>query len=69
MAYKIKEKHSKKIFIDQLIVTNESRRKGMGKLLMSYVEEIAIKENCDRIELDCWIFNEKQRITGEKKPK
>ena len=57
LAYKIKVKHSKKLYVDQLIVTEENRRKGIGKKLMDYAEQIANKENCDRLELDCWTFN------------
>jgi ribosomal protein S18 acetylase RimI-like enzyme len=81
LAYKIKEKHSKKLHVDQLIVTEENRRKGIGKKLMDYAEQIANKENCDRLELDCWTFNknalnmyenigfDRQRIMYEKKIK
>ena len=81
LAYKIKEKHSKKLHVDQLIVTEKNRRKGIGKKLMDYAEQIANKENCDRLELDCWTFNknalnmyenigfDRQRIMYEKKIK
>ena len=81
LAYKIKEKHSKKLYVDQLIVTEANRRKGIGKKLMDYAEQIANKENCDRLELDCWTFNknalnmyekigfDRQRIMYEKKIK
>ena len=81
LAYKIKVKHSKKLHVDQLIVTEVNRRKGIGKKLMDYAEQIANKEGCERIELDCWTFNqnsldmyehigfERQRIMYEKKIK
>ena len=81
LAYKIKEKHSKKLHVDQIIVSEVNRRKGIGKKLMNFVEQIANKEDCDRIELDCWTFNQnainmyeyigfdRQRITYEKKMK
>ncbi len=58
LAYKIKEKHVKKLDVDQLIITEQYRRKGLGKILMNEVKNIALKNNCDRIELNCWIFNE-----------
>lgn len=58
LAYKIKEKHVKKLDVDQLIITEKYRRKGLGKALMNEVKDIALKNNCDRIELNCWIFNE-----------
>lgn len=81
LAYKIKVKHSKKLHVDQLIVTEANRRKGIGKKLMDYAEQIANKKNCDRLELDCWTFNQnalnmyekigfdRQRIMYEKKIK
>ncbi len=58
LAYKIKEKHVKKLDIDQLIITEQYRKKGFGKALMNEAKNIALKNNCDRIELNCWIFNE-----------
>ena len=58
LAYKIKEKHVKKLDVDQLIITEKYRRKGLGKALMNEVKDIALKNDCDRIELNCWIFNE-----------
>ena len=81
LAYKIKEKHSKKLHVDQIIVSEVNRRKGIGKKLMDYAEQIANKEDCDRLELDCWTFNQnalnmyenirfdRQRIMYEKKIK
>lgn len=58
LLYKIKESHTKKLHIDQLVVSEEYRNKGYGKILMDQVKEIAKSENCDRIELNCWMFNE-----------
>ncbi|MEE0700110.1 MAG: GNAT family N-acetyltransferase [Bacilli bacterium] len=58
LAYNIKEKHSKKIHIDQLIVTEKSRGHGYGKLLMNELIKIGKENNCERVELDCWTFNE-----------
>lgn len=81
LAYKIKEKRSKKLYVDQIIVSEVNRRKGIGKKLMNFVEQIADKEDCNRIELDCWTFNQnainmyeyigfdRQRIMYEKKIK
>lgn len=54
----IKEKHVKKLDVDQLIITEKYRRKGLGKALMNEAKDIALKNNCDRIELNCWTFNE-----------
>lgn len=58
LAYNIKEKHSKKIHVDQLIVTEKSRGHGYGKLLMNELIKIGKENNCERVELDCWTFNE-----------
>ena len=57
IAYEIREKHSKKINIDQLVITEKYRKDGLGKKLMDAVKNIGIEEKCDRIELDCWMFN------------
>lgn len=57
LSYDIKEKHSKKLHVDQLIISEELRGHGLGKKLMEEVKRIGIEENCDRIELDCWTFN------------
>lgn len=58
LSYDIKKKHSIKMHVDQLIIIQEYRGKGLGKQLMDEVKNIAIINNCDRIELDCWLFNE-----------
>lgn len=59
LAYKIKERHTKKLDVDQLVILEHYRGQGLGKKLMEEVKRIAIEENCDRIELNCWMFNEK----------
>ena len=46
-------------YIDDIVVTNEYRNKGIGSALLQYVEELAVKENIDSIELDVWSFNSK----------
>ena len=81
LSYKIKEKHTKKLDVDQLVILESYRGRGYGKKLMERIKEIAISENCDRIELNCWMFNEsalgmyehigfdKQRIMYEMKLK
>lgn len=57
VAYEIKEKHTKKLHVDQLVVIEKHRGLGFGKKLMDEVKKVGIKNNCDRIELDCWMFN------------
>lgn len=58
LTYRIKENHVKKLDIDQLVIAEKSRNKGFGKLLIEESKNIAQKNSCDRIELNCWLFNE-----------
>ncbi len=58
LSYIIKEHHDKKFFVDQLVISKNCRHQGYGKKLMARAKEIAKTENCERIELDCWMFNE-----------
>lgn len=59
LAYRIKERHVKKLDVDQLVISKDSRNKGYGKMLMNETKNIAKKLGCARIELNCWLFNEK----------
>ena len=63
--FKIKEikdhpnlKDAKILHIGKIGVDEKYRRKGIGKLMMKEMEKVAEKLNCDRIELNCWSFNE-----------
>ena len=58
LSYKIKKRHTGKLDVDQLVILEQYRGKGLGKKLMDEVRKIAIEEGCDRIELNCWLFNE-----------
>ena len=58
LSYIIKERHTKKLDVDQLVIKDQYRGKGLGKKLMEEVRNIAFKNSCDRIELNCWLFNE-----------
>lgn len=58
LSYKIKKHHTGKLDVDQLVILEQYRGKGLGKKLMDEVRKIAIEEGCDRIELNCWLFNE-----------
>ncbi len=58
-SYEIKEKLTRYIWIDELVVKEEYRGQGYGTILMNNVKEIRDKENASRIELNCWSFNEK----------
>lgn len=58
LAYKIKKRHTGKLDVDQLIILEQYRGQGLGKMLMDEARKIALENECDRIELNCWLFNE-----------
>ena len=58
IQYEIREKHAKTMWVDQLVIDKQSQKKGYGKLLLDKVIELAKQENCERIELECWAFND-----------
>ncbi|MBQ8901674.1 MAG: GNAT family N-acetyltransferase [Bacilli bacterium] len=41
-----------------MIISESYRGQGLGKKLMDEAKNIALKNKCDRIELNCWMFNE-----------
>lgn len=51
-------KSSRVLWIEELCVDESRRKNGIGKMLMLEAENIAKKLNCERIELNCWEFNE-----------
>lgn len=44
-------------FIEDIVVDNNHRKKGIGKKLYDYLLDKAIKENINAIELNVWSFN------------
>jgi GNAT superfamily N-acetyltransferase len=46
------------IYIEDLFVKPEFRGKGMGKLLLSRIAEIAVERDCGRLEWACLNWNE-----------
>lgn len=44
-------------FIEDIVVDNKHRRKGVGKALYEYLVNIAKNNNIDSIELNVWSFN------------
>jgi len=44
---------------DNVYVKNEYRSKGIGEHLIDWLEALAKKRNCEVIELNCYIANEK----------
>jgi ribosomal protein S18 acetylase RimI-like enzyme len=45
-------------FIEDIVVDNNYRRKGIGKKLYNYLQDKAREENIDAIELNVWAFND-----------
>lgn len=65
LIYSIKEiknhnnlKDMKILWIEDLGVDERFRNKGIGKKLILEAEKIAKKLKCERIELNCWEFNQ-----------
>ena len=57
LSYIIKEKHTKKLDMDQIVVLEKYRKSGYGKMLIDKALEIGRELGCDRIEFNCWMFN------------
>lgn len=58
VIYQIREKHSRVLWVDELVIDLEERNKGYAKALMDQINEIAKRERCVRVEFCCWSFNE-----------
>lgn len=65
LVYKIKEtknhinlNNSKVLWINEIGVDDKYKRKGMGETLMKEAMKIAKDMKCQRLELNCWNFNE-----------
>lgn len=56
-ALQIKNKTSKSIWIDEIIVDSNYRNKGYGKKLIDEIYKYAKENDCIRVELNCWSFN------------
>lgn len=50
-------KDTKTLWIEELGVDENYRKRGIGKQLLKEAGEIAKKLECKRIELNCWNFN------------
>ena len=64
IIYKIKEvrehinlKDRTVLWIDELVVDENIRGKGIGRSLFWEVNKIAKENNCTAVELNCWNFN------------
>lgn len=57
-ALQIKDKNTKSIWIDEIIIDNNYRNNGYGKRLIDEILKFAKENKCQRIELNCWSFND-----------
>ena len=46
------------IYLEDLYVKPEMRRKGLGEIMIAYVAKLAIERNCGRFEWSCLNWNE-----------
>ena len=58
VKFKYNTKATKFIWIDEIVIDNDYKKKGYGKTLITEVTKFAKENNCKRIELNCWSFNE-----------
>ncbi|MBR6033788.1 MAG: GNAT family N-acetyltransferase [Clostridia bacterium] len=58
LSYIIKKRKTGKLDVDELVILERYRGKGLGKKLMDEAKRIAKENGCNRIELNCWLFNE-----------
>lgn len=56
-ALQFKDKTTKSIWIDEIIIDNNYRNNGYGKDLINEIFKFAKENDCQRIELNCWSFN------------
>ena len=58
LSYRISDSNSRKLDVDQLVIKESYRRTGLGKKLIDEAKNIGVKNECNRIELNCWLFNQ-----------
>ena len=78
-ATKFKDKATRAIWIDEIVIDINYQNKGYGKILIDEICKYAKQNKCVRVELNCWCFNSnaiefynklgfiQQRIVYEKK--
>lgn len=54
----INVKDTKIFSVDELCVDKEYRKKGIGSNLIAEAKRLAEENNCNRLELNCWKFNQ-----------
>lgn len=56
-AVEIKERHLKKLNIDQFVILEKYRGMSYGRKVIDYTKKFGKDNNCHHIELNCWMFN------------
>lgn len=52
--------------MDNVVVAETHRSRGIGKLLTDFVEQLALAEGCEMIMLDAYLENEKAHVFYER---
>lgn len=53
----IKYRNAKVISIEDTYVDTDFRRKGIGRIMLDYIKELAKRIGCSRLESNVWAFN------------
>ena len=56
-ATQFKDKATKAIWIDEIVIDINYQNKGYGKTLIDEICKYARQNKCVRVELNCWCFN------------
>lgn len=57
-SFQYKVRATRSLWIDELIIDKSCRNKGYGKTLLEEIKNRALENDCERVELNCWSFNE-----------
>ncbi len=57
-TYQIKKRKTKYLFVDEMYIIESKRHSGYGTRLFNELKKIAQTHQCERIELNCWDWNE-----------
>lgn len=58
LSFEIRQRTTKYLYIHEFYVHESKRKKGYGTALMNEVKEIADRDKLQRIEFNCYSFNE-----------
>ena len=53
-----REKKIKTIWVDEFYIDSNYRKMGFGKKLIDKIKELGKENNSEKIELNCWSFND-----------